>query len=383
MNARRVLVALSVPVLVLLVPGSVRPMGCFSPEPLTLREEAASPDARAILVCTFRTAPGAKSSELEIHTVLRSLPCLKGKKKIPLDRLVPAGPQEQFIVFFDLEKGKLSPYRGVPITRAASIGYLQRVLALPAKDVSARLGLFFGHLDDPDPAVSDDAFREFTWASGHDILRAGPRFSADKLRTRLKNPKTPPHRLGVYSLLLGACGKPRDARLLRKLLDSKDGRRVKVADKMLAGYTTLEPKAGWKYIQDSLKDTKEEFLFRYAALRAVRFLHDYRPDLVAKKDLVDAVCVLLKQDDMADLGIEDLRKWACWDKAAQVLAVRKTDAYKQPIVRRALLRYCLACEGNAAAKAYVAQCRKADPEEVEEAEELLELEREKAKPGKK
>jgi hypothetical protein len=110
-------------------------------------------------------------------------------------------------------------------------------------------------------------------------------------------------------------------------------------------------------------------------LRALRFLHDYRPDVVAKKELLDGVCVLLEQDDMADLAIEDLRRWQAWDRADSVLAVAGTAAGTERIVKRAILRYCIECKGNAKARALVAEARKGDPEAVKEIEEKLERER--------
>jgi len=149
----------------------------------------------------------------------------------------------------------------------------------------------------------------------------------------------------------------------------------------MAAYAMLKPKEGWSYITGVLQNKKEDFMVRYAALRAVRFLHDYRTDLATKGQLVTGLCILLEQDDIADLAIEDLRKWECCDQADKVLAVVKTTAYKQPIVRRAILRYCLQCPGNAAAQAYVAERRKADPKAVEEAEELLKLEQDASKPA--
>jgi hypothetical protein len=111
----------------------------------------------------------------------------------------------------------------------------------------------------------------------------------------------------------------------------------------------------------------------------VRYFYDYRSDIISKKDCVSAVCTLLEQSDIADLAIEDLRKWHCWDRADQVLAVVKSDAFKESIVRRAVLRFCLQCKDNKAAQAYVAERRKADAKAVEEAEELLKLEQDTVK----
>ena len=52
-----------------------------------------------------------------------------------------------------------------------------------------------------------------------------------------------------------------------------------------------------------------------------------------RKDLVAGVCLLLDQNDIADLAIEDLRKWQVWDLADKVLALKESKAYETPIVR--------------------------------------------------
>jgi hypothetical protein len=116
-------------------------------------------------------------------------------------------------------------------------------------------------------------------------------------------------------------------------------------------------------------------MLRYAALRTVRFLWDNRPDVVNKAQLADGAALLLDQSDIADLAVEDLRKWQRWDLAEKVLALRGTKAFDVPIVRRAVLRYCLQCKDNPAAAAYVKEQREKDPDKVAEAEELLELEK--------
>ena len=103
------------------------------------------------------------------------------------------------------------------------------------------------------------------------------------------------------------------------MLDDPAKRLGSGVDGMLAGYVMLKPKEGWDYTCDILKDGKKEFMFRYAALRAVRFLWDSRPDLVSKKELKEGMGLLLDQSDIADLAIDDLRKRECWDMADRVL----------------------------------------------------------------
>ena len=54
-------------------------------------------------------------------------------------------------------------------------------------------------------------------------------------------------------------------------------------DGVLAGYMMIKPKEGWEYTKSMMKDPNKEFLMRYAGLRATRFLHDFRPDLVTRR----------------------------------------------------------------------------------------------------
>ena len=103
---------------------------------------------------------------------------------------------------------------------------------------------------------------------------------------------TQPSRLGLYGSVLGHCGRPEHAKLLRTLLEDPQRRFSSGIDGMLAGYVLLDKKEGWKYVHDILKDPSKDFLLRYAALRSARFFWDSRPDVVTKKDVVEAVTLL-------------------------------------------------------------------------------------------
>ena len=144
-------------------------------------------------------------------------------------------------------------------------------------------------------------------------------------------------------------------------------------DGILAGYVMLAKKEGWDYLRAMLQDPKKEFGTRYAALRAARFFYDFRPDVVAKKDVIDAVALLLDESEIADLAIEDLRKWQVWSLADRILALKDKKSHDIPIIKRSILRYALQCPTDAA-KAFVAERRKQDPDAVQSAEELLNLE---------
>ena len=113
---------------------------------------------------------------------------------------------------------------------------------------------------------------------------------------------------------------------------------------------------------------------RYAALRAVRFFWENRTDVIDKKEVVAAAALLLEQADIADLAIEDLRKWQQWQCADQIIALRHKPAFNAPIIGRAILRYALSCPKNDQARQFIEEMRKKDPETVKDAEELLKLE---------
>jgi hypothetical protein len=294
--------------------------------------------------------------------------------------------EDRFLVFCDVFKGKLDAYRGIQVKANSSIAkYLKGALAVEnaksAKEdkdgkIGKRLRFFFKYLDDPDIEVSNDAYKEFANADYRDYQGMARDLPADKIAGWIDpngKQNTMAFRYGLYGSLLGHCGKAKHAALLRRLLEDKDRPVGGGVDGLLAGYIMLEPKEGWKYLQNILHDTKREFLFRYAALKTARFLWQYRSDLVSHKELVKGLVPLLEQADAADLVIEDLRRWEQWDQADRVLSVRGTKAYETPVVRRAVLRFALSCKGSKEAEAHVAAERRKDPMNVADVEELLKL----------
>jgi hypothetical protein len=158
------------------------------------------------------------------------------------------------------------------------------------------------------------------------------------------------------------------------MLDDPQKRVSTGVDGILAGYALLAPKDGWDYIKGILGDPKKEFMLRYAGLRSVRFFWESRPDVYEKKVLRDGILQLLDQSDIADLAIEDLRKWKQTDLVEQVLALNDKSSHNIPIVRRSILRFALSCPKDAKAAAFVQTLRKKDPEYVKDVEELLKLE---------
>ena len=328
---------------------------------------------------------GDGSTDLVVETVIKNE--LKGKKDDPLaganksvrlGRYLPTqedGGKYRFLVYCDVFKGKIDPYRVQPALKDSDMAkYLLGALSHRDESIGKRLRFFFDYLDNADLEISNDAYKEFGNADYKDYRDMAKSLPADRVGKWLQDPKTPAFRYGLYASMLGHCGTVKHAQLLHDMLQDPAKRLGSGVDGMLAGYVMLKPKEGWAYTLDLLKDGKKEFMLRYAALRTVRFLWDSRPDLVSKKERTAGMALLLDQGDIADLAVDDLRKRECWDMADRVLALRKTKAYEVPIVRRSVLRFALSCKDNAAATEYVAEQRKKDAQMVADAEELLKLE---------
>jgi hypothetical protein len=336
--------------------------------------------ASMVLYGTFTNAQpgldaGQGTTDLKIEAVIKKHEILGDKKEITLPRYVPnKDPKVKFLVFCDVFKGKIDPYRGVPVQADSDmVKYLKGALEIKDKDIGTRLRFYFDYLDNKEIEISNDAYKEFGNADYKDYRDMAKKLPADKIAKWLADPETAAFRYGLYASMLGHCGTDKHADLLRKLLDDPQKRISSGVDGMLAGYTMLKPKEGWDYIRGVLKDATKEFMLRYAALRAVRFFWDSRPDVLDKKDLIKGVSDLLDQSDIADLAIEDLRKWSCWKVCDQVLGLAQKKSHDIPIIRRAILRYALSCPEKKAAE-YVRLCRTRDPELVKDAEELLKLE---------
>jgi hypothetical protein len=348
----------------------------------TFRQEAAMKSARAILHGTASNprlkGDGLKGeTDFEVKTILRTHDAVKGLKKIVLPRYLPVPDRDkppQYLLFCDEEKGGVDPYRGVPVRGPRTVEYFQKALKLDTKDTTGNLQFFFGYLEDTDPEVARDAFLEFAKATDADVAAVAPKLSADRLRTWLKDEKTQPMRLGIYAMLLGACGKQEDAAFLLTLLEIKAERYQSAADGLLAGYLRLEPKKGWELIQGILADGRRPLTLRLKAMGTMRFENNAHPK-ESRPQIVKVMKTVLAQGELADLAIEDMRAWKVWDHTAAVVKLWGTKGFESPLMQRAILRYALSCPETAESKAFLAERRKTDAEMVREVEEGLRLER--------
>jgi hypothetical protein len=356
---------------------------CNNLQAPTLREEAGHSSAHLILAGTLENARlaagGSGVTDLRITDVLRKDDWLKGRKVVELPRYLAVSDSKNpphFLVFCDIFKDRLDPYRGMPIRNAESIDYVKKAMALDPNDRSGSLIFFFNYLEHANPEVAQDAYLEFAKASDAEISRVGPKLRAGKLREWLKNPQTPQERLSLYAVLLGGCGGAADADLLVSMLNDGTERSTAAYDGLLAGYIHLRPKEGWELAVKALADPKRPLLIKLGVLRTLRFYHGSQP-AESHARVLEAMGVLLPQHDLADIAVEDLRRWKMWDLTPQVLALYGKEGYTAPIVKRAIVRYALCCADRQDARQFVAERTKAEADLVQEVSESLEFERKK------
>jgi hypothetical protein len=342
----------------------------------TIRLEAAGPSARIVAIGTVQDRDKRLAiSELHITQLLRTDPFLGDRKVIELPKYVPVNPNKPpvFLVFCDVFKDKLDPFRGIPLRSADAGDYVKKVMALDSRDIAANLPFYFGYLEHSDPEVAKDAFLEFAKAGDRDIARAAPRLDPAKLRSWLDNERTPPERLSVYAVLLGACGREQDADYLKGLLDKSSERTVNAYDGILAGYMHLRPRDGWALALATLRDERKQYAMRLAVVRSLRFWHGAKPQ-ETRENVLQCLAVMLGQADMADLAVEDLRRWQMWNLTRDVLSVFGKKGYDAPLMQQAIVRYALSCK-DAACTSFLDERRRTDPELVRDVEEQLRQEK--------
>jgi len=224
-----------------------------------------------------------------------------------------------------------------------------------------------------DVDVAADAFHELARASDTEVAAVARKLSPEKFRKFLTDPKTPADRLGIYAYLLGACGDKTDAALLSTLLQRHDERTTAALTGLLGGLIELQPEQGWKIVRETLGDAKEPFSTKLAVIGTIRFQQACKPNLY-REAIQEAFAAVVVQGDMADMAIEDLRRWQWWDLTKLVLAQEGKPSHKAPIVRRSIVRYALSCPRPEAVD-FVKAKRLQDANLVKQVEESLEFEK--------
>jgi len=258
--------------------------------------------------------------------------------------------------------------------------YLAEVARLPERDASKRLLFYFARLDHADPDVSADAFLEFAKATDGEVAEVAARLDPVRLRRMFADPETAEDRLNLYAFLLGACGNRDDIRTIRNHLDRPEPRFRSAVGGLCGAWIQLEPAAAWAWIGGKLADPEVSFSERLNLLATVRFFRAWKPETY-KVEILKAMSGLILDGNMADLAIEDLRRWQWWDLTDSILEQHDRKTHAAPIVRKSIVRYALCCPRKNAVE-FVKLFRQIDPTTAEEVQEGIDLERADSYPAK-
>jgi hypothetical protein len=313
------------------------------------------------------------TTEFVILSAVKMHPFVADQRILCLPHYVPADdPTEPhtFLIFGDCTQKKVDFFRGIPAGRKL-VNYVRGLQALDKSQPFNVLRYCYDSLEDPDATIADDAHAEFAKARREDVAALARTLSPEQLRGWLMDPKVLASRLALYAFLLGHCGSAADSALLLIHIDRLlAGAPNQALEGLLLGYVLLKPREGWDYLCALRK--KNAFLTLYAVLQATRYLHDHRPDVV-KEEQIEAALEPLLNTELADLVVNDFRRWRCWHLSERILSVDVAALGDFPCLRTSILRYALQCPREAA-KNYVAERRLEDPRRVADNEELLRLE---------
>jgi hypothetical protein len=312
------------------------------------------------------------SVDLHIEKVLKDDGRLGQQRDVTLERYVPVQDPKQpprYLVFLDASRGKFVPITGFPTKSPAVLEYLEGSKTPRKQGRVQALAYFAKHLGNADPLIATDAFLEFAKSNDADVGQAGKSLDPAFVRGLLGQRDLDSERLSMFAFLLGCCGQPADYALLAKIGNALEGDKAKALDGILAGCVNLQPKDGWQAIHGILADARRPLQTRLAAWRAIRFIHgwkyaDHRADVLRGLEL------MVRDGDLADLGVEDLRRWKEWDLAKTVFDQFDRPTHKAPITRCAIIRYAISCP-LPEARALVERARKVDPDYVDDQEKLL------------
>jgi len=316
--------------------------------------------------------PGGGTTVFHIDHIVKGADLLAQQSKVVLPRFLPSddkGRNTTWLLFGEIRNGRFDYQSARPISDKTTIDYLRSTLATSQKPRSEFLQSLPKYLENPVPEIAADAFQELTAATDAEIGRLSRETSPSLLRRLLSSNKTPVERIGLIAFLLAGCGEAKDAETLRELLE-RDWERVRESySGLLAGYIVLQPVSGWKRAEEVVRSKKHPFLQRYAVLGTVRFLHEAQQQIDRKNFLI-VFDASLDDDDIADMVIEDLRRWQWWDLERRIIAKMPQKDSDGPMLRRAIVRFALSCP-NKDSQRFIAQQRRTDPEFVSQMEASL------------
>lgn len=261
------------------------------------------------------------------------------KKNIEVEDEYMGNKGDLFLLFGGKDK-ELTWHEIIPVSETS----YQYILQAPPReaDNKTRLTYFLKFLEFPDPIIADDAFSEFAQASYENVASLSGQFPVDKIRKWLGNPEMPATRIGLFALMLGLSGNKQDAELLRHKMKTLDDEFHLGLDGLMAGYVLLVKSEGLdeldkEYLNKEEASSSETF----AAMKALRFLHEYAQDKINPERIEKSMRLLLKRPAMTELVIIDLARWKDWSIAEELMNLYDQPEHDSRPTRRSILSYLM------------------------------------------
>jgi len=215
----------------------------------------------------------------------------------------------------------------------------------PGKETRERLKYFLPFLETEGSLVAADAWGEFANASYEDIVANGKLLPADKLRAWIANSQTSPERLGLYGMMLGLCGRARDASFLQQQIGQPTSGEIRFGvEGLMGGLLLLNGEVGLGFLEESrLKNVDASQFDCFAVVQALQFVWAYEPDLIQKQRLRSALYPMLEREDLREIAVRDLARWQDWEAVPLLSEVYEDCRADDPRTTRAIVGFLLVC----------------------------------------
>lgn len=265
----------------------------------------------------------------------------------------------QLCLLFGRKEEELLWETPVEMTDAAA-RYLRQAPALDAP-VSKRLEYFLEHLESNDSLIAMDALAEFAVVPYSDVVALAKKLPREKLRVWLANSKTVPHRLGLYGMMLGLCGTPEDAELLRAKIESTSDEYPFGLDGITFGYLLLTKSEGLDLLDEKklrIKTTRPIELTAF--MSALRVMWTDGGDRIPRERLMQSMRLLLEIPDTVEPAVADLARWQDWSVQDRVMSLYGAEGFEDSQTRKAIVGYLFAASRSKSTEAKLQADRNLD-----------------------
>ncbi len=322
------------------------------------------------------TVENDKVWKFKVQHLFQAPPNLKSLKliEIPGRRFLPDDANKQYMVYADMDQGRLDVFHIMSCSKELK-QYMEGLLK--CSDSSALLRYVFDHLQSADKIVAEDAYVTFKEKTETELYAAKRLYDADRLRSWLQNMNIEAYKTCLYAQLLGYCGTADDVPLIELQLNRRIKDRISMTECLYA-IIELKPQRGWELACQMIRPAKDDDTFqqKYAVLLALSQAKTIGRCLPPEKVEREILSEGLKHEDIADLFLEDIRRWKKWEYSSTILPLYKPEANN--MTKRSIIRFALQTN-DPRSKSFLDQARKDNAERVKDCEEILQLEKDSAK----